>query len=72
MRLKLLKMILLASAILPPGVSRADIIPADRTAVWNPGITADTHQNLALGDDRLPVRTTVYKTLSPATTSTRR
>lgn len=40
-------------------------IAADRVTTWKPGILADTQKNLPLGDDGLPVRTDVCKTLNP-------
>jgi hypothetical protein len=47
------------------GSSYSQIIPVDRATAWNPGILTDTHLNLPLGVDKLPVRTTVCKTLAP-------
>lgn len=40
-------------------------IAADRVTTWKPGILADTQKNMALGDDGLPVRTDICKTLNP-------
>jgi hypothetical protein len=40
-------------------------IAADRTTTWNPGILSDDQANLPLGDDGLPVRTSVCASLKP-------
>jgi hypothetical protein len=37
----------------------AGLLDPDYTTNWNPGILADTATNAPLGDDGLPVRTTV-------------
>jgi len=49
------------------GVQSVYQLPADRATVWNPGVTADGETGRALGADRLPVRTKVYKTISAST-----
>jgi hypothetical protein len=61
----LIKFVFTGLLISCAAISHAQIIPASRTTFWNPGILVDDQLNLPLGDDRLPVRTTVYKTLAP-------
>jgi hypothetical protein len=41
------------------------LLNPDITTTWNPGILADTQLNLPLGNDGLPVRTTVCATPKP-------
>jgi hypothetical protein len=38
-------------------------LPADRATLWDPGILTDGETELALGPDRLPVRTRIYATI---------
>lgn len=51
--------------VCPSGGPLGDLIDLDRITTWNPGILADTQLGAPLGDDGLPVRTTVCATLSP-------
>jgi hypothetical protein len=60
-------MILSYLALFSAGVQGVYQLPADRATVWNPGVTVDGETGHALGSDRLPVRTKVYKTISAST-----
>jgi hypothetical protein len=55
----------LGTLVFITGIAGAQIIPANRMTTWNPGILSDSLLKLPLGTDKLPVRTTVYKTLAP-------
>ncbi len=43
----------------------AGLLDPDYTTTWNPGILSDGQLNLPLGDDKLPVRTTVCASPKP-------
>jgi hypothetical protein len=49
-----------------PGSIPAGLLNPDYTTTWNPGILVDSAPNQPLGTDRLPVRTTVCRTVGPS------
>ena len=54
-----------AVVVTSSGGGSTDIISADRSTTWNPGILADGQLGLPLGADGIPQRTTICATLSP-------